>query len=84
MYLPCISHVRMPLLPAQVSQRTRTPPPLSLTLSPHQVSQRISLISQTEASKYEANAVQFEQWACSVLDKCRARDDAMLVLTRMP
>ena len=30
------------------------------------MSQRISLTSQTEASKYEANAVQLEQWACAL------------------
>ena len=56
--------------------------PVRMALIAAQVSQRISLISQTEANKYADNAVQFEQWACSVLDKCRARDDAMLVLMR--
>jgi ADP-ribose pyrophosphatase len=72
----------LPMAQCFWEQLQRRGDPVRMALLASQVSMRVSAISQTEANKYAHNAMQFEQWACAVLDKCHSLEDAMLVLMR--
>ena len=63
-------------------QHMADPDPIRIALLASQTSRAAAAALPNESRMYRANAAEFEQWACDVLDHCQSQNDARVALMR--
>eukprot|EP00966_Prymnesium_polylepis_P288382 6661217-Prymnesium_polylepis.1 len=58
------------------------PDPIRIALLASQASHAVAAALPNEGKVYQTNAVEFETWACEVMDKCQSQTDARIALMR--